>query len=103
MFWTMAQVKEANKANGQYFFSRDTMRFFASKVESKLYYTTQCFITSEKKCFDDYTRVYSVRQVGTNADIKTLARDLTSKQEAKNFIAALEEKAILDYSNNKEV
>lgn len=59
---TMSDVRTYNAANGEYFFSRDTMRFFASRVESSLL-RGNYFITSEKRCFDDYRRVYSVRLV----------------------------------------
>lgn len=89
MFYNMKQVKEANKANGYYFFSPDTMRFFDSKIVSKLDYNTQCFITSEKKCFEDYTRVYAVRQVDREGSINTLVRDFNSKQEAKDYIKGM--------------
>lgn len=91
MFNTITEVKEANKAINNYFFSADTMRFFDSKVESKLYVKEQCFITSEKKCFDDYTRVYSVRKAENNGSIKTLVQGLTSKEIAKDYIKDLKE------------
>ena len=89
MFWNIEQVKEANKANGYFFFSADTMKFFDSKVVSELDYNTQCFITSEKKCFEDYTRVYNVRQVENDGSIKTLARDFSSKEEETNYIKSI--------------
>ncbi len=90
MFWNMQQVKQANKAIDNHFFSPDTMRFFSSKIESRLDYNTQCFITSEKKCFNDYRRVFSVRQVEENGSIKTLVRDLRTKDQAKEFIKELQ-------------
>jgi hypothetical protein len=90
----MKQVKEANKANGYFFFSADTMRFFDSKIVSRLDYNTQCFITSEKKCFEDYTKVYAVRQVNEEGDITTLARQLDTIEEAEEFIQDLAGKNI---------
>jgi len=89
MFWNMQQVKEANKAIGNYWFSPKTMAFFDSKVVSRLDYNTQCFITSEKKCFEDYTRVYAVRQVENEGSIKTLARDFRTIEQAEEFIEGL--------------
>jgi hypothetical protein len=86
MFYNMDQVKSANKANGYYFFSPDTMRFFASRASEHLDYNTQCFVTSEKRCFEDYTRVYAVRQVGPNGNIKTLAKDFSSSRAAWSYI-----------------
>ena len=47
---TMADVKQANKDAGYYFFSRDTMRFFGTRIESTLY-KNNTFITS------DYTKM----------------------------------------------
>jgi hypothetical protein len=86
MFWNIDQVKKANRDNGYYFFSPDTMRFFASRVSQGFDYNTQCFVTSEKKCFNDYTRVFSVRQAGPDGDIKTIAKGFSSGRAAWSFI-----------------
>lgn len=83
MFETIADVKEANKASGRYFFSPDTMRFFDSQIESTLY-RNQCFITSEKACFSDYTRVYHVRRARSDGSIETLG-EFKYKDDARNF------------------
>lgn len=88
MFNSITEVKEANKANGFYFFSKDTMRFFSSRVESTLY-KNQCFITSEKKCFDDYTRVYSIRKARGDASIETIEQGIESIEEARKIIRSL--------------
>jgi len=55
---TIADVKEHNKNTGRFFFSRKTMRFFQSRIESTLYKNHR-FITSER-C-GDLLREYSVR------------------------------------------
>jgi hypothetical protein len=47
--WTLAEIKEANTAAGQYFFSRDTMKFFGDTMRSF------------KVDHDDQGRVYVVR------------------------------------------
>jgi hypothetical protein len=57
---TIADVRRHNEKVGQYWFSKDTMKFFASKIESTLY-QNHTFVSSEKKCFDDDTRVYKIR------------------------------------------
>ena len=57
----MDDVREANRRAGLHFFDSDTMIFFSSLVESGLLPGYR-FITSEKRCWDDYTRVYTVRQ-----------------------------------------
>ena len=84
MFETIDEVKEANKELGHHFFSPDTMKFFASRVESSLY-KNQTFITSEKKCFDDYTRVYCVRKALSNGSIETVERQISSIEEARKI------------------
>ena len=88
IFKTMADVRAANKESGYYFFSPDTLRFFASRIASKLYIKQQCFITSEKKCFNDETRVYSVRYVRPDGSIDTLANGLACIESAREYIIA---------------
>ncbi len=56
-----------------HFFSRDTLRFFRSRI-GKLAYIgndtepslTFYFLTSEKKCFDDFRRVWTIRKITRN-------------------------------------
>lgn len=57
---TIADVKQANKDAGYYFFSRDTMRFFGTRIESTLY-KNNTFITSDYTDFEKNNRAYSVR------------------------------------------
>lgn len=57
---TMADVKQANKDAGYYFFSRDTMRFFGTRIVSALY-KNNTFITSDYTDFERNNRAYSVR------------------------------------------
>ena len=85
---TMADVIRINGDKGQHFFSSDTMKFFNSKIESKLL-DGRLFITSEKKCFNDYTRVYSVRRFKLkNGHIEKVSEfgEFGSKREAINYI-----------------
>ena len=49
-----------------HFFDRDTMRFFKSRLTSHYKRVSDFeayFVTTEKRCFDDHTRVASVRRV----------------------------------------
>lgn len=57
---TIADVKQANRNAGYYFFSRDTMRFFGTRIESALY-KNNTFITSDYTGFEKTSRAYSVR------------------------------------------
>jgi hypothetical protein len=52
-----------------HFFSCDTLRFFRSRVDRLAYMVdnnTFYFLTSEKKCFSDYRRTWSVRKIARN-------------------------------------
>jgi len=69
-FRTIAEVRAANKAAGQYFFERATMRFFRSIVESGLY-AGRYFVTSERGPHDDSPRRYSVREAEPDGGIET--------------------------------
>lgn len=88
----IADIKYENKKAGFFFFSPDTIKFFASKfVAGSIRETPDyCyFITSEKKCFDDYTRVFSVRKFDKkNGDIETVedCHGLATKAEAQSKI-----------------
>lgn len=94
MFNTITEVKKANKNLGHYFFSKDTRKFFNSRIESSLL-KHQYFITSEQ--FADtngniidylFARLYTVRQVLPTGEIKTVGdfQQFKTLQQAKNFI-----------------
>lgn len=61
---SITELQSMNYAAGGKFFTRDNMRFFRSRVLSEVF--TGCggvyFVTSEKKSFDDYRRVFHVRR-----------------------------------------
>ena len=57
---TMADVKKINAENGYYFFSRDTMRFFGTRIMSSLY-KNNTFITSDFTSFERNKRKFTVR------------------------------------------
>lgn len=70
----ISDIKEANRKAGFYFFSRDTMKFFASRIDKQVYEGHEyCFfVTSEKKCFNDYRREYKVRRFNkSSGDVLT--------------------------------
>ena len=81
------EIIEANKEAGQFFFSKNTMRFFKSHV---LYgvYGGKYFLTSEKKCFNDYTRVYSVQMINEDCSIDNIFKSESlyqARKEAKRL------------------
>ena len=57
---TIADVREHNERAGYYFFSRDTMRFFGTRVVSTLY-KNKPFITSDFTGFERNKRRFTVR------------------------------------------
>lgn len=67
---TLAEVKAQNKATGQFFFSRDTMRFFKSRIHGGLR-RGKYFITSEDN-FDGSKRLYTIRLVRYDFSISTV-------------------------------
>lgn len=68
---TIADMKRFNEESGNYFFSRETMRFFESRIESNLY-KDKTFITSEKN-YNGTRRMYTVRQLQPDGSVKTLS------------------------------
>lgn len=87
------EIKKLNKDIRHHFFDLKTMKFFSSKVESKLF-SNGTFITSEKKCFEDNTRVFSIRRARHTTDlisgnktftgeIETLEKGIKSLEQAK--------------------
>lgn len=61
MFTTMAQVRAANRASGQHWFSPNTMAFFRTRVCGDLRHG-EYFITSEIHPAGSH-RVYTIRRV----------------------------------------
>lgn len=86
---TLAEVKAQNKANGQFFFSRDTMRFFKSRIHGGLR-QGKYFITSENN-YNASQRLYTIRLVKENFSIDTVGTFQTyhSLDEAKTAIKML--------------
>lgn len=86
VYQSMADVRAANERAGMHFFSRETMRFWKSRVESALYVATQCFVTSETEwALDGRTprRIYAVRRVRPDATMETLASHLSHIEDAR--------------------
>jgi hypothetical protein len=71
-FRDVEQVKRANSNAGHHFFSRDTMRFFASRVSDGVY-GGRMFVTSEKRGFQDTRREWHIRIARDDGTIETMA------------------------------
>lgn len=84
-FASVADVRAANKIAGFYFFSRQTMKMFGSKIESALYAGT-LFITSEEP-WGGEVRHYTVRYTVPTGEVLTLegASQLGSIDQARDI------------------
>jgi hypothetical protein len=80
---TIADIKRKHVGS---FFLPETMRFFGSKIESKLYLGGY-FITSEKD-WSGKKRAYTVRLALDNGDIETLSKflEFSEIEDARKFI-----------------
>lgn len=87
---TMADVIRANRKAGKYFFSPGTMRFFNSRIKSKLI-RDKYFITSE---YMDITCPvkYTIREALADGRIKTVSKfqEYDDLEDAILAIGALE-------------
>jgi len=68
MYYTISQIKNANKDGGFYFFSRNTMRFFKSRILPGVY-NGRYFVTSERGPFGP--RMYTVRRANDDGSVQT--------------------------------
>lgn len=85
----ISDVRDANAAVGHYWFSKDTMRFFDSRVESALY-GGRFFITSEKRGFDDDARrTYAVRVAMDDGKIEQIGTAMNFIEDARDYAREL--------------
>ena len=64
-----------DRNNEGHFFDKDTMKFFASKIHEVLKVGVEfIFIESQKACFNDESRVFSVRKMNSTGSISTIIR-----------------------------
>lgn len=66
---SMADVRRRSAETGHHWFSRKTMQFFKSRIESTLY-KNGCFVTSEEPPYG--ARRYSVRRAMADGSIETV-------------------------------
>lgn len=67
------QLQRLHENNGGYFFSKDSMRFFNSRIHTDVY--GGCvFVTSEKNKsgYHEYPRLYTVRYMDANGSTHTV-------------------------------
>jgi len=90
-------LKRAHAETGGYFFSKDTMRFFASRVLEGIYRVGDhlLFCTSEKSGFNDPTREYSVRTMSPEGRILPGKETYDTAYQAKKAARAYAEAGTL--------
>ncbi len=88
-FTSISDIRAANAAGGWYFFSPDTMRFFSSRVHSRLF--GGCiFVTSEQfqpSHGPPYAREYTIRLANADGDVSSVS----PFQEYKTLSSAYDE------------
>ncbi len=88
-------IKRNNKQNSRYFFDKQTMKFFNSKIESKLY-ADNTFITSERENLQ-IPRTYTIRIALDNGrEIGTIGKF----QQFESLISAREYRKTEQYKNS---
>ena len=90
---TITEIKKANRNAGQYWFSKDTLRFFDSRVEPKVY-GGRLFISSEQfHGSDGYSdpRKYTIRLCDDEGHIQTVGdfQDHDDLEEVKEAIQGI--------------
>lgn len=78
-------VDDIKRKHSGHFFSPDTMRFFASRLIQDVFPTNKgavYFVTSEKACFRDPTRVFNVRLYNIEKDSFDTIVQLSSRAVA---------------------
>ena len=69
-FYSMRQVRNLHESKGMFFFSEGAKRFFKSRISDCLY--GGCvFVTSERSSWNA-PRLYTVRMIDIDGDIRTL-------------------------------
>lgn len=83
---TIDDIKRGNREAGRYFFSRETMRFFNSKIESHLIYD-RFFITSERYRKEE-KKLFTIREVLDGYDIGRVGdfQQFSTKKKALDFL-----------------
>jgi hypothetical protein len=87
-FYSVDDIKRANRDHGHHFFDRDTLHFFRSRVHDVVY-GGRYFVTSEQCPFPgDYPRLYSVRRANDDGSIDSVGEFQQYETRAQAHAAA---------------
>lgn len=105
-FYTISEIKDANRAIGNYWFTKDSMRFFNSRV-LPVVYCGHYFISSEQD--GTKPRFYTIRFAMSDGSIETVGdfQQYSTAGEAKKAIKTAKKRAnsqkdMLEMLNSKE-
>jgi len=90
MFTSISEIKQTNRENGYYFFSKDTVKFFNSKTHRGVY-GGRYFITSEQFVSlrgVSHDRKYTIRKAHKDGAIDTVDtfQQFKTLQQARDYI-----------------
>ena len=94
---TMSDIRSLHKQAGGYFFSRETMKFWGSKIYPTVY-KGNLFVTSEYTGFERTHRAFSVRQFNPNDPISIQCIKLPDGSNTFNKFSTLE--SARDFAKN---
>jgi hypothetical protein len=100
--YTISDIKAANKAAGRFFFERDTMRFFNSRVFRSVYQGPGgvYFVTSEQFTGSDGVkapRTYKVREFDPETgNVSTFGRETFARLDDARSVASTAAKTPYD-------
>lgn len=89
---TMSDIRAFNKEKGKFFFSRDTMRFFKSRIETsamKGNEKSNRFFVSSESYNGESARIYKLRFIKSNGEIEAIAQNETGKESLKVIMRSL--------------
>lgn len=88
-FKNLTQLKKANKENGYYFFSPETMTFFKTKIVTplilgKYFICKYTYVNGKIK-----TVTFLIRRAQKDGNIKSLTKKFSTKDEALIYLTKL--------------
>jgi hypothetical protein len=91
-FTSIEMVKMYAREHGSHFFDPDAMRFFSSRVSSKLFGADRSvFVTSERHehpLYESLPRKFTVRQIDDKGSIQTVSEFQEFETQAEAFAFA---------------
>lgn len=81
MYQTVYDIELKNRQSGRFFFSKDTKRFFKSRIGNEVY--GGCYFITSEKFNDDSPRLYTIRKASPDGDVSTVGKFQAFKTSAQ--------------------